>query len=132
MTILPDRVNRASEAFAANRAAMEAQLARHDAELAIVNGGSLLMQAIAQDTPCVAAPIADDQPPRIAETARHGYVRAAALEPGALAEAALDLLHDDAARDALRGHLVELDLRNGLDVAVEGLAQLLPRESFAG
>ncbi len=39
MTILPDRVNRASEAFAANRAAMEAQLARHDAELAIVNGG---------------------------------------------------------------------------------------------
>lgn len=103
-----------------------------DARLAIVNGGSLLMQAIAQDTPCVAAPIADDQPPRIAETVRHGYVRAAALEPGALAEAALDLLLDDAARDALRGHLVELDLRNGLDVAVEGLAQLLPRETFAG
>ena len=39
MTILPDRVNRASEAFAANRAAMEAQLARHDAELAVVNSG---------------------------------------------------------------------------------------------
>ncbi len=103
-----------------------------DARVAVVNGGSLLMQALAQDTPCVAAPIADDQPPRIAQTARHGYVRPAALEAGALAGAALELLQDDAARDAMRGRLVELDLRNGLDVALEGITRLLPGAPAGG
>ena len=99
-----------------------------DAQAGMVNGGSLLMQAIAQDTPCVAAPIADDQPPRIAETARHGYVSAASLDAAALADAMTALLRDGAARDELRGRLVELDLRNGLDVALDGIARLLPAE----
>ena len=39
MPVLPDRVNEASEAFQANRAALLAQLAKHDEQLAIVNAG---------------------------------------------------------------------------------------------
>ncbi len=39
MTILPDRVNRHSEAYAANRQALLDQLAEHDRELALANGG---------------------------------------------------------------------------------------------
>src|SRR6478735_7979150 len=39
MTILADRVSEASEAYAANRAAMLAQLAKHDEQLALANAG---------------------------------------------------------------------------------------------
>jgi acyl-CoA carboxylase subunit beta len=39
MTVLPDRVVPASDAFRANREAMLAQLRQHDEQLAIVNGG---------------------------------------------------------------------------------------------
>ena len=39
MTILADRVSEASEAFAANRTAMLAQLAAHDEQLALANAG---------------------------------------------------------------------------------------------
>src|SRR6476619_3945480 len=39
MTILADRISEASEAYAANRAAMLAQLAKHDEQLAIANAG---------------------------------------------------------------------------------------------
>jgi len=103
-----------------------------DAKVGLVNGGSLLMQAIGQDTPCVAAPIADDQPRRIQRTASLGYARAASLEEGPLADGVLALLRDDAARRQMRGRLVELDLRNGLEVALEGIARLLPPDRAAG
>lgn len=103
-----------------------------DARVGVVNGGSLMLQSLAQDTPCVAAPIAGDQPPRIAASARHGYVRAAALDPQSIAKAVLGLLDDESARNELRGRLVELDLRNGLEVALEGLARLLPPGRAAG
>ena len=39
MSVLPDRVNESSEAYQANRAALLAQLAQHDEQLAIANGG---------------------------------------------------------------------------------------------
>jgi hypothetical protein len=97
-----------------------------DARVGMVNGGSLLLQAIAQHTPCIAAPIADDQPPRIARTAQCGYVRPVALEAGALAAEAVALLRDTAALEALRARLVQLGLRNGLEVAIEGIGRLLP------
>jgi hypothetical protein len=40
-----------------------------DARVAVINGGSLLLQSLAQRTPCVAAPIAEDQPARIEASA---------------------------------------------------------------
>ncbi len=100
-----------------------------DAKAGMVNGGSLLLQALAQRTPCVAAPIADDQPARIARTAECGYVRPVALEASALASAVIDLLRDDTARAALKARLEQLALRNGLDVAVDAIGRLLPPET---
>jgi UDP:flavonoid glycosyltransferase YjiC (YdhE family) len=61
-----------------------------DARLAVLNGGSLLLQAVAQRTPTVAAPIADDQPARIAECVAAGLTRSAALDATAIAAAAVD------------------------------------------
>jgi hypothetical protein len=100
-----------------------------DSKAAMVNGGSLLLQALAQHTPCVAAPIADDQPARIARTAQCGYVRPVALEACALASGVVDLLRDETARESLRSRLEQLALRNGLDVAVDAIGRLLPPES---
>jgi hypothetical protein len=99
-----------------------------DAKAGMVNGGSLLIQAIAQHTPCVAAPIADDQPPRIDKTAACGYVRAAKLDATALAQGALTLLREDASREELRARLERLDLRNGIDVAMGAIGRLLSPE----
>ena len=43
MPVLPDTLNTTSEAYAENRAAMLAQVAAHDAELAKVLGGEALV-----------------------------------------------------------------------------------------
>jgi len=97
-----------------------------DARVAVTNGGSLLLQALAQHTPCVAAPIAEDQPARIEACARRGYCRATTLDAGSLVRGATDLLEDDGERSSLRARLETLDLRNGVDVAVEAIARLVP------
>jgi len=97
-----------------------------EARLGVVNGGSLLLQALAQRTACIAAPISADQPERIARTAQRGYARPARLEAAAIATQAVSLLRDDAERDALQARLAELGLRNGVDVAVDAIGRLLP------
>ena len=97
-----------------------------DARLAVLNGGSLLLQAVAQRTPTVAAPIADDQPARIAECVGAGLTRGAALEPTAIAVAAVELAADDGSLTNMRARAAQLDLRNGVDIAVRALARMLP------
>jgi glycosyltransferase involved in cell wall biosynthesis len=96
-----------------------------DARLGIINGGSLLMQALSIRAPCVSAPIAEDQPRRIAECAARGYVRPAALDAASLAAEAEALIADEGNRAALLDRLETLDLRNGVDVAVDALARLV-------
>jgi hypothetical protein len=59
-------------------------------------------------------------------------VRATDLDAVSLADAAVGLLRDDGARNDLRGRLVELDLRNGIEVALDGIARLLPADRAAG
>jgi len=97
-----------------------------EAKLAMLNGGSLLVQAIAQGTAAVAAPIADDQPARIDHCAAQGLVRRARLDATDLAQAAIDLAQDEPALEAQRRRARGLGLRSGLDVAVEAVARLLP------
>jgi glycosyltransferase involved in cell wall biosynthesis len=97
-----------------------------DARVAVINGGSLLLQALAQRTPCVAAPIAQDQPARIEACASRGYCRATTLDAPALVRGAADLLEDDSERASLQARLAALNLRNGVDVAVEAIARLVP------
>ncbi|MFO1394407.1 MAG: hypothetical protein U1F09_11655 [Steroidobacteraceae bacterium] len=94
------------------------------ANIGIVNGGSLLVQAIAAGLPCVAAPISDDQPGRIARCADSGLVLPATLDVAAIAREAAALAAP-AERAALADRLAALSIRNGLDVAVEAIGRLL-------
>lgn len=97
------------------------------ARIAIVNGGSLLLQALALRVPAIAAPIAGDQPARIAACERQGIAIGARLDPAALAQATLSLLGDVARLDRLRARTRELNLGNGSEQAVDAIARLLAR-----
>lgn len=99
-----------------------------DARVGLVNGGSLLLQAIALGAPCVAAPISADQPARIEACAAQGLVRRAALEVASMVEATTALLAADE-REPLRRRLKDLALANGLDLAIDALAHLLARRA---
>lgn len=98
-----------------------------EAEVAVINGGSLLLQAVGSGTVAIAAPVAGDQPRRIDACVRHGLAVAAALESEALAQAALMLLGNPARLDRIRRRLRRLALRNGAEQAVDALARLLAR-----
>lgn len=100
-----------------------------DAGIGVINGGSLLLQAIALGAPCVAAPISEDQPARIAACAAQGLVRPAALGVAPIVNAAKMLLAGDE-RAGLRRRLGQFALANGLDVAVDALARSLERRSL--
>lgn len=102
------------------------------ARVGVVNGGSLLLQAIAQHAPCVAAPIAEDQPARISRCAAAGLVRPASLDATSLAGETTALLADETGRASLRSRLEALDLRNGVEVAADSIARLLPATAAAG
>jgi hypothetical protein len=104
-----------------------------DARVAVVNGGSLLLQSMAQRVAIVAAPIAGDQADRIRRCARAGGVRASALDAEAIARAATALLDDEPARAALKARLDALALQDGVATATEAVARLLdaPREDAA-
>jgi hypothetical protein len=97
-----------------------------DARLGLTNGGSLLLQAIALGAPCVAAPISEDQPARLAACASRGLVRPAALDAASLVREATVLLAEDEC-DRLRSRLHEIAVVNGLDVAVEALGRVIAR-----
>jgi len=99
-----------------------------DARVGVVNGGSLLLQAIALGAPCVAAPISEDQPARIAACAGQGLVRPAALQAASLVQQATALLAGDE-RESLRQNLDALALSNGLDLAIDALARMLARRA---
>jgi hypothetical protein len=96
-----------------------------DAAAAVVNGGSLLLQAMSLCVPIVAAPIAGDQLARIGRCARKGLVVAAPLEHGAIAHATRSVLRDTAAREQLQARLQRLGLRNGVETAAAAVARLL-------
>jgi hypothetical protein len=100
----------------------------HDAAVACVNGGSLLLQSMTQGVPLVAAPIAGDQSERIRRSAALGCVRAATLESGALATAVEELLADPTARTRMQQCLARVGLRNGVEVAVDAVERLLQRQ----
>ncbi|MGN6512700.1 MAG: hypothetical protein ACTHKZ_03900, partial [Lysobacteraceae bacterium] len=92
------------------------------AEVAVLAGGSLLVQALALGTPVLALPLQDEQAARVRWLARAGAVRAGAVAtPDAIAADAGALAGDAAARAALRQGARALGLANGLDAAVDAL-----------
>jgi hypothetical protein len=102
------------------------------ARVALLAGGSLLVQALALGVPTLALPLQDEQAARVRWLARAGAVRVATTAtPAALADALRALADDAAACAALRAHAQALDLRNGLDDAAAALAALGARSAQA-
>lgn len=98
------------------------------ADVALLAGGSLLVQALALGVPVVALPLQKEQDARVAWLARRGAVaRAPAADPQMLADALRGLFEDAAARDRLRQAAAALGLRNGLQDAVGALLALAAR-----
>jgi hypothetical protein len=93
--------------------------------LAVVNGGSLLLQALAVKTVCVAVPVAGDQAARIDGCVRRGLAVGAPLDAESIAATIRALLQEPGRMAVIRSRLQELDLGNGVDQAVEALALLL-------
>lgn len=97
------------------------------ARIVITNGGDTLLQALACGRPSVAAPIAADQPARLAKCATRGGVVAVELDEEALGAAALDLLADAPRQRRLAEEARGYGLASGLAVAVDAFGALLER-----
>ena len=65
------------------------------ARLVISNGGDTLLQTIACGRPCIAVPIAGDQPHRIESCERGGLAKGVRLDTGEIVNAALERLEND-------------------------------------
>jgi hypothetical protein len=96
------------------------------ARIVVANGGSTLLQAIACGCACVAVPIAGDQRERIDACAKAQVVRPSSLNAADILATAEELLRDEPQRAALQGRAAALQLADGVEVAVNALAALLP------
>lgn len=83
------------------------------ARLAVLNGGSLLLQALALGKACVGAALMPDQPARLAALDRRGAVLKVAPEAAALAAAAERIAAEPALATRLCSAAAGLDLSNG-------------------
>lgn len=97
------------------------------AELAVIGAGSLLLQALALSSACLALPLASDQQARLAPLVRRAAVATCPAGIDALASAARSLCADPAALAALRTQARALNLRNGLPEAIDAIGELLGR-----
>ncbi len=95
------------------------------ARLVITNGGSTLLQAIASGCACIGVPIAQDQPRRIQGCIEAGVALAAKLDATSMVQAAGELLRDDLQRAALARRASDLQLADGIDIALSALIQLM-------
>ena len=98
------------------------------ARLIISNGGDTLLQAISAARPCIAVPIAGDQPHRIEQCERRGLAIAALLDTQSLADLALGLLKDPARHSALVTRLAKAPLTNAMDEAISTIHRLATLE----
>jgi ADP-heptose:LPS heptosyltransferase len=91
------------------------------ARLVIVNGGSTLLQAIACRAPCIAVPIAKDQARRVRQCVDAGLAAAASLNAENIVRVATSLLDNEPARAALARRAGDLQLADGLSIALAAL-----------
>lgn len=102
------------------------------ARVALLAGGSLLVQALALNVAAIALPLQAEQAARVLWLATAGAVRTptpatSAQDAAGVAKLVRELADDADARERLRTGIRALDLRNGLDEAVQALAALLER-----
>ena len=95
------------------------------AEIIVVNGGSTLLQGIACGRACVAIAIAKDQRERIRRCVAAGAAIDAPLAADAIAATALSIWHDGPKREALARCAADLELRDGIEVALQGISASL-------
>jgi hypothetical protein len=89
--------------------------------IAVLAAGSLLIQAVSCGTPCIAAPLADDQRERLQLLAAREAVIASEASVAALADAASKLWLDSTGQARLRQRATALGLSNGLDHALNAM-----------
>ena len=97
------------------------------ARLVIANGGSTLLQAIACQAPCIGVSIAKDQAKRVRQCAEAGIALAATLNALNIESVATALLDDEPARAALARRAADLQLADGLGIALAAVENLLTR-----
>ena len=98
----------------------------HEAEILVIGGGSSVGQGIAMRKLIVASALGgSDQADRVSRYAAAGMLVSSAPEPSQLAESVLTLCGDPVLQEAIRDRQAALPMRNGLDTAVESLAELL-------
>jgi hypothetical protein len=98
----------------------------HEAAILVLGGGSSIGQAIAMRKPIVAAALGgSDQTERVTRYAEQGLLVNCAPDPSALAESVLGLHGDPNRRQGLLQRQSALSMRNGLETAMDSLADLL-------
>lgn len=95
------------------------------AAFVVTNGGDTLLQSLACGRATVAAPIAGDQPERLAQCAARGGVVSVALDAETLAAAAVRVHEDAAERTRLAAQASALGLVNGVVTALDAFEAML-------
>lgn len=103
----------------------------HDAELAVIGGGSSLAQGIAEKKLLVCAPAAADQAERIQAANVTGSIVSTETDTQAITEAVLQLRNDQEKQNTLLSAIDELKLNNGL-TQVPNLVETLLNQKPAG
>lgn len=101
------------------------------AAFVVTNGGDTLLQSLACGRATVAAPIAGDQPERLARCAARGGVAPVALDGDALADAAVRLHTQPADRARLASAAVALGLVNGVQIALDAFEAMVRQRAGA-
>jgi hypothetical protein len=97
------------------------------ARLVVCNGGDTLLQVLACDRPCVAVPIAHDQPARIDRCVRAGLAVRAELSAAGIESAAVAALEQGHRRPGGGASAGQLRVRNRMEEVLEALTNLLER-----
>jgi ADP-heptose:LPS heptosyltransferase len=94
------------------------------ARLVISNGGDTLLQTLACNRPCVAIPIAGDQPHRIEKCVQASLAVSATLDSDDIERVALSLLENAERRQRLERNCAEAGITNAMEGALATLERL--------
>ena len=97
----------------------------HDATMVVVNGGSTLVQALANKKVCVAVPTAADQPDRISKAKATHIIESADLNEQDISTTALILMGDLAQFNLLHRNVRASSIENGLQAAMKSISMIL-------
>ena len=93
--------------------------------MGLLSAGDALLQAIALQLPCVAAPVSKDQPKRLAMCSAQGLVHAAPLNRNTLTAQAVALLNDEQQWASIQNALQERAQLHSQDFIAKQFQELL-------